>query len=70
MAAAARSPGDGNTILFASPSIVVNPNLYKTMPFDVDKNFVPASSADFAAYIKSEIAKWKRVIEVGKIPKI
>ncbi|MGH6675838.1 MAG: Bug family tripartite tricarboxylate transporter substrate binding protein, partial [Xanthobacteraceae bacterium] len=28
------------------------------------------SSADFAVYIKNEIAKWKRVIEVGKIPKI
>jgi tripartite-type tricarboxylate transporter receptor subunit TctC len=28
------------------------------------------SSADFAAYVKSEIAKWKRVIEIGKIEKI
>ena len=28
------------------------------------------SSADFAAYVKSEIAKWKRVIEAGKIEKI
>jgi tripartite-type tricarboxylate transporter receptor subunit TctC len=28
------------------------------------------SSADFAAYIKDEIAKWKRVIELGKIDKI
>jgi len=28
------------------------------------------SSADFAAYVKDEIAKWKRVIEVGKIDKI
>ena len=28
------------------------------------------SSADFDAYIKSEIAKWRRVIEEGKIPKI
>jgi tripartite-type tricarboxylate transporter receptor subunit TctC len=29
-----------------------------------------SSSADFAAYVKDEIAKWKRVIEVGKIDKI
>jgi tripartite-type tricarboxylate transporter receptor subunit TctC len=29
-----------------------------------------SSSADFAAYIKAEIAKWKRVIEAGKIDKI
>ena len=28
------------------------------------------SSADFDAYIKSEIAKWRKVIENGKIPKI
>jgi tripartite-type tricarboxylate transporter receptor subunit TctC len=29
-----------------------------------------ASSADFAAYIRNEIAKWKRVIETSKIDKI
>lgn len=28
------------------------------------------SSADFAAYVKAEIAKWQRVIEVGKIDRI
>jgi tripartite-type tricarboxylate transporter receptor subunit TctC len=28
------------------------------------------SSADFAAYVRNEIAKWKRVIEIGKIDKI
>jgi hypothetical protein len=28
------------------------------------------SSTDFAAYVNDEIAKWKRVIEVGKINKI
>ena len=28
------------------------------------------SSADFAAYVKAEIAKWKKVIEVGKIDRI
>jgi tripartite-type tricarboxylate transporter receptor subunit TctC len=28
------------------------------------------SSADFAAYVKDEIAKWKRVIETGKIDRI
>lgn len=45
MAAAARAPGDGYTILFASSSIVVNPNLYKNVPFDVDKDFVPVTKA-------------------------
>ncbi|MBO0717239.1 MAG: tripartite tricarboxylate transporter substrate binding protein, partial [Rhizobiales bacterium] len=28
------------------------------------------SSTDFVAYVRNEIAKWKRVIEVGKIDKI
>ena len=29
-----------------------------------------SSSADFAAYIRAEIAKWKRVIETGGIDRI
>jgi tripartite-type tricarboxylate transporter receptor subunit TctC len=45
MAAAARSPGDGYTILLSSSSIVVNPNLYKSMPFDVEKDFIPVTKA-------------------------
>jgi tripartite-type tricarboxylate transporter receptor subunit TctC len=28
------------------------------------------SSADFAAYVSDELAKWKRVIEAGNIDKI
>ena len=28
------------------------------------------TSAEFTAYIKDEIAKWKRIIEVAKVPKI
>jgi tripartite-type tricarboxylate transporter receptor subunit TctC len=28
------------------------------------------SSADFAAYVKADIAKWKKVIEDAKIPRI
>ena len=37
-----------------------------------DLGIVPEgdSSADFAAYVKDEIAKWKRVIETGKIDRI
>src|SRR6266571_5589739 len=45
MANAARSPGDGYTILFASSSIVVNPSLYKQIPFDVEKDFIPVTKA-------------------------
>ena len=45
MANAARAAGDGYTILFASSSIVVNPSLYKQMPFDVEKDFIPVTKA-------------------------
>jgi tripartite-type tricarboxylate transporter receptor subunit TctC len=39
------APGDGYTILFSSSSIVVNPNLYKSIPFDVEKDFIPVTKA-------------------------
>jgi tripartite-type tricarboxylate transporter receptor subunit TctC len=45
MANVARAGGDGYTILIASSSIVVNPSLYKSLPFDVDKDFVPVTKA-------------------------
>jgi tripartite-type tricarboxylate transporter receptor subunit TctC len=45
MAEAARAPGDGYTILLASSSIVVNPSLYKSIPFDVEKDFIPVTKA-------------------------
>jgi tripartite-type tricarboxylate transporter receptor subunit TctC len=43
MADAARAPHDGYTILLSSSSIVVNPSLYKSMPFDVEKDFIPVT---------------------------
>lgn len=45
MADAAHAAGDGYTILFSSSSIVVNPNLYKKIPFDVNKDFIPVTKA-------------------------
>ena len=45
MVQAARSPGDGYTILFASSSIVVNPTLYSKVSFDIDKDFIPVTKA-------------------------
>jgi len=45
MANVARAPGDGYTILFASSSIVVNPNLYNKLPFDAEKDFIPVTKA-------------------------
>jgi len=45
MADAAHAAGDGYTILFASSSIMVNPSLYKKIPFDVNKDFIPVIKA-------------------------
>jgi len=45
MANAARAAPDGYTILFSSSSIVVNPSLYRKIPFDVDKDFIPVTKA-------------------------
>jgi tripartite-type tricarboxylate transporter receptor subunit TctC len=45
MADAARAAGDGYTVLFASSSIVVNPSLYKKIPFDVEKDLIPVTKA-------------------------
>jgi tripartite-type tricarboxylate transporter receptor subunit TctC len=45
MTAAARAPHDGYTVLLASSSIVVNPSLYKSIPFDIDKDFIPVTKA-------------------------
>ncbi len=41
----AKSAADGNTILLASGSIfTVNPHLYKSLPFDAEKDFIPVTS--------------------------
>ena len=43
MGQAARAPGDGYTLLFASSSIVVNPSLYNKVPYDYGKDFAPVT---------------------------
>src|SRR5262249_9701270 len=45
MGAAARSPGDGYTILFVSSSYTVNPSLYAKLPFDAEKDLLPVTKA-------------------------
>jgi tripartite-type tricarboxylate transporter receptor subunit TctC len=45
MGQAAKSPGDGYTILVASSSIVVNPSLYNKVPYDIEKDFIPVTKA-------------------------
>ena len=45
MGNAARSPGDGYTILLSSSSIVVNPSLYSSVPYVIDKDFIAVTKA-------------------------
>jgi tripartite-type tricarboxylate transporter receptor subunit TctC len=45
MGTAARAPADGYTILFVSSSYVVNPSLYRKIPYDPEKDFVPITKA-------------------------
>ena len=45
MAAVARAPADGYTILFASSSYTVNPSLYAKPPYDSDRDFAPVTKA-------------------------
>jgi tripartite-type tricarboxylate transporter receptor subunit TctC len=40
----AKSPADGHTLLMASGSITINPNLYPRMPFDTKRDLVPISN--------------------------
>jgi len=40
----AKAAGDGYTLLFASGSITINPQLYKNMPFDTRKDLVPITN--------------------------
>ena len=40
----AKAPADGYTLLMASGSITINPQLYKRMPFDTKKDLVPITN--------------------------
>ncbi len=43
MGIAANAPADGYTVLFVSSSFMVNPSLYKKIPYDPYKSFTPIS---------------------------
>ncbi len=44
MGLAASAPADGHTVIIVSSSFVVNPGLYKTIPYDPYKSFAPVSN--------------------------
>lgn len=39
--AVAKAPADGHTLLFANTNIAINPSLYKTLPYDTARAFLP-----------------------------
>ncbi len=50
-------------------AIVTNPDMQaKMLPLGFEPD--GGSSAEFAAYVKAEVAKWKKVIADAKIPQI
>ena len=51
MGLAANAAGDGYTILFVSSSLMVNPSLYRKIPYDPFKSFVPVSNLSASPHV-------------------
>jgi tripartite-type tricarboxylate transporter receptor subunit TctC len=51
MGIAANSAGDGYTVLFVSSSLMVNPGLYKKIPYDPYKSFIPISNLSASPHV-------------------
>ena len=47
----AHAPGDGYTLLATTLPFVVNPSVFKKLPFDVQRDFVPVSELTSAPYV-------------------
>ncbi len=48
---AAHAPADGYTLLFVSSSYLVNPSLYRNVPYDPNKSFVPVSNLAHSTHV-------------------
>jgi tripartite-type tricarboxylate transporter receptor subunit TctC len=51
MGIAANASGDGYTILFVSSSLMVNPGLYKKIPYDPFTSFIPISNLSASPHV-------------------
>jgi len=51
MGIAANAAGDGYTILFVSSSYMVNPGLYKKIPYDPYQSFIPISNLSASPHV-------------------
>lgn len=47
----AHAPGDGHTLLANTLPLAVNPSLFKSLPFDVRRDFLPVSRLTSAPYL-------------------
>ena len=47
----ARSPNDGYTLLLATNSNTMNPSLFKTLPYDTVKDFMPIAMIASSAFL-------------------
>jgi tripartite-type tricarboxylate transporter receptor subunit TctC len=48
---AAKARGDGYTLLMFTDSMTILPSMYKNLPFDVQKTFVPVTQTSAVAYV-------------------
>jgi tripartite-type tricarboxylate transporter receptor subunit TctC len=51
MEVVARAPGDGYTLLANTLPLVVNPSVFKKLPFNVQRDFAPVSQLTSAPYV-------------------
>jgi tripartite-type tricarboxylate transporter receptor subunit TctC len=76
MGLAANATGDGYTILFVSSSMMANPSLYKSVPYDPHKSFKPVSvlvesTHAFFAHPATPVQTLRDMVElVRKDPKL
>ena len=70
MGNAARSAGDGYTILFVSSSYTVNPSLYAKPTYDPDRDFIPvtmAATSPNGLFVNPDIIPAKTVMELVEL---
>lgn len=48
---AAKATPDGYTLLFSTPGLTINPNLYKSVPFDPVRDFAPVSQVASSPFV-------------------
>ncbi len=58
--AAARAQPDGHTVLIAFNSVVVNQFLYRTLPFDMQRDFIPVAQVALIPTVMCAGPKWPR----------